>query len=131
MILGRPYYGTDYEMVSGWWEGHGWPSIAQAILPATGVIVEVDGIPAAAGWLKLESTTPLGMTEWLVTNPKLSARPAVLALAELLEQLKAIAKAQGRTHLFAAVHQESLAKLYVKKGFEVSDREMIHLVCPL
>lgn len=131
MIQGRPYYGTDYGMVSGWWEGHGWPSAPQIALPATGVVIEIDGNPAAAGWLKLESTTPLAMPEWLVSNPNLSARHAVAALAELLEQLKAIAKAQGRTHLFAAVHQESLARLYVKKGFEVSDREMIHLVCTL
>lgn len=131
MIQGRPYYGTDYEMVSDWWKDHGWPSVPVSMLPATGVVIEIEGKPAAAGWLKLESTTPLAMPEWLVTNPKLSARHAVAALAELLEQLKAIAKAQGRTHLFAAVHQQSLAKLYVKKGFEISDREMIHLVCPL
>lgn len=131
MIQGRPYYGTDYPMVCDWWISHGWPPVCQTFLPAVGVIIELDGKPVAAGWLKMESTTPLAMPEWLVTNPENRDRDSIHALSELLEQLKAIAKAQGRTQLFAACKQDSLARLYCRHGFTKSDSEMIHLVCPL
>lgn len=132
MMTARPYYGTDYPTVSGWWESHGWGAVPEAFLPTNGLIVEdADGVALAAGFLKLESSTPMAMLEWCVANNENKPRVSVEALAFLVGAARTMAKAMGRTTLFTYCKQQSLAKLYEKCGFQRSDTEMIHLVCNL
>lgn len=131
MMTARPYFGTDYPTVEDWWIGHGWPAIPQGFLPTVGIVIEKEGKPVAAGWIKLESSTPMAMLEWCVSDPRASGRDVFAAISQLVESAKASAKAMGRTALFTYCKQESLARLYERGGFERSDSEMIHLVCNL
>lgn len=131
MMTVRPYFDSDYPLASEWWQAHGWPAVPRGLIPVVGVAVEINGSPAAMGWLKLESSTSIGMMEWVVSNPKNSPRDSVKAIREVTESIKACAKAQGRTALFTYCKQPSLARSYERSGFQITDKDMIHLVCPL
>lgn len=132
MILGRPYYGHDYEMVAGWFRGHGWEPVPQAFIPVLGIVVhDGEGRDLAAGWIKLESSTPIAMLEWVVTNPENHPKESAASIDALIQHAKECAKEQGRTAIFTYCKQDSLARKYGKHGFQQSDSGMIHLVCSL
>lgn len=132
MISARPFYfAKDYDMLCSWWKSHGWDAVPAAFLPAVGIVITDGEKDLAAGFLKMETTTPIGMLEWSVTNPENAGRESIKALAELMESAKVAAKAMGRTVLFTYCKQPSLARLYEKAGFQTTDKEMIHLVCNL
>lgn len=127
----RPYRAGDYATASAWWRGHGWEPVPEQFLPVLGVVVLVDDVPAAMAWLKQENSTPIGMMEWLVTNPDNAPRDSVRAHKQAVEAIKDVCKATGRTTLFTFCKQPSLARAYERCGFTRSDDGMIHLVCNL
>ena len=116
---------ADYPMLSGWWQGHGWAAVPQAVLPALGVIMA----DTAAGWLYMDNSgRGVAMMEWLVTDPAASPIQAARALSAVVDFLKSEALRMDYHVILTTCRQESLARMLGKRGFEVTDREMIHLI---
>lgn len=121
----REVTAEDYPMLESWWIGHGWPAVPQRVLPPLGVIYA----NRAAGWLYMDNGgTGVAMMEWLVTNPEAKPMESVKALVTVVEFLKMRAKQLDYPFILTTCRQESLARLLVRSGFEISDKEMIHLM---
>ena len=131
MISVRPYKAADYDMVSGWWKAHGWEAMSPTFLPVVGIVIEDNGVPRCAVWIKQENSTPIAMMEWLVTNPENTGKQSMRAISQAVHACRDCAKAMGRTALFTYCKQQSLARIYEREGFTLSDKEMIHLVMKL
>lgn len=112
-------------MLKEWWHGHGFPPVPERILPPLGVIYA----NSAAGWLYMDNGgVGVAMMEWLVTNPAISARQAAASLLQVVSFLKSEALRMDYPIILTTCRQPSLARLLEKKGFQITDREMIHLV---
>jgi hypothetical protein len=115
----------DYPMLEAWWTGHGWPAVPQRVLPPLGVICG----DLAAGWLYMDNGgTGVAMMEWLVTNPVARAKDAVRGLTHVVEFLKSEAKRMEYNIILTTCRQKSLAGFLERRGFTVTDAEMIHLL---
>jgi hypothetical protein len=68
------------------------------------------------------------MMEWLVTNPNAKPLDAARALRKVVAFLKSEAKRMAYPIILTTCRQPSLARLLGRDGFEVSDKEMIHLI---
>jgi len=93
MLSWRKYQPSDYELISGWFIGHGWDAKGvppQEFLPATGMIVEIEGKPAAVGFLYLTNSS-LGVLEWTATDPTLGIM-GFKALGYLIDHLMVAAR---------------------------------------
>lgn len=112
-------------MLTSWWQGHGWPPVIKRVLPPLGVIYA----DTAAGWLYMDNGgTGVAMMEWLVTNPNAKPLDAARALRKVVAFLKSEAKRMAYPIILTTCRQPSLARLLGRDGFEVSDKEMIHLI---
>lgn len=131
MIQARPYKAEDYAMVSAWWGSHGWPSVPAEFLPVVGIIIEDEGVPRCAVWIKQENSTPIAMMEWLVTNPDNTGKQSMRVISHAVASCRDCCKAMGRTALFTYCKQPSLSRIYQREGFELSDEGMIHLLMKL
>lgn len=123
----RIYKIADYEMLKDWWQDRWGNAPAVYTLPQSGLIVSVDGRDVAAGWLYLDSTTPVALMGLPVTAPDNTARESAEALKCLLGGLVAMAKSQGRTMVLASFPDGSLSRLVESCGFVVQDTGMNHL----
>lgn len=121
----------DYPLFLSWWDGHGFPALPQEILPSLGMLISIDGVPTAAAWCYLDSTTPLAMIEWVVTNPDAKPRTVPGAISAALEALTVTAKDLGYTTVLATCRQPSLSKVFQRQGFNVTDASMIHHITTL
>lgn len=113
-----------------WWKAHGWPGVALAILPKCGVLVETeDGMMLAAGWLYMDNSgVGVSMMEWAVTNPKATPKQAYMAIAMLVQSVREVARALDYGVVMTTAKQHALSRCYEKNGFNVTDREMTHLI---
>lgn len=124
----RMYSPADYATVSQWWPAHGWPSVAEAVLPRGGVIVELDGTPIAATWLYMDNSVGVAMMEWTVTNPTNSPRHSLKAITLLTGAIREIAIQNDYGVVLTSAKQDSLVKVYSKNGFRKTDDGMTHLL---
>lgn len=125
----RLYQKEDYQTVSRWWQSHGWNPIPQNILPPLGVIA---GGNAAAGWLYMDNGgTGVCMMEWLVSNPDVRPRDALLGISAVVEFLKSEAKRMDYSVMLSTCKQASLARALERAGFQRTDSDMIHLLASL
>jgi hypothetical protein len=128
----RMFEPTDYATVCGWWQGHGWGTVPQNMLPKLGVIAfHQNAEDAAAGWLYMDNSCGVCMLEWLVTNPAIKGLRTARALKFLVSFLAMEATALGYVAMLTTCRQESLARFHENHGFEITDRDMIHMVKPL
>lgn len=124
----RIYSKEDYEMVSGWWEGHGWPPVPEVILPKLGVVVTAGGRGVAAAWLYMDNSVGVCMCEWIVTSPENAGRETIGGIRAALDFLESEAKENDYGVMMTTCKQPALARLLEKRGFEETDTDMIHLV---
>lgn len=121
----RMWSADDYPLLETWWKGHGWPPVPQRVLPPLGVIYR----DTAAGWLYMDNGgTGVAMLEWLVTDPSAKPIASVKALSVVVEFLKARAKEMDYAFVLTTCRQPALARLLERSGFQITDREMIHLM---
>lgn len=121
-------YEKGYDMVSKWWEGHGWPTVPVEVLPSLGAIVTEDLHGVAAAWLYMDNSCGVAMMEWTVTNPRANPRTTIKAIPFLIGFFKEEAKALGYHKILTTCRQESLARLFERNGFTKTDSNMIHLI---
>ena len=124
---------AQYNMVSTWWEGHGWSPVPAGILPSLGVIVTSDDESKghAAGFLYMDNSSPVAMMEWLVTNPENTPRESLASAKMLIDFLKIEAKALGYSVIMTGTKSDGLIKLYKKQGFTQTDEGLTHLLLTL
>lgn len=125
------YQPEQYPLVKAWWDGHGWPGVPQVVLPKLGVVGSIDGIPVAAGWLYMDNSVGVSMLEWIVSDPDARPRCVAVAICSIVRFLRAEAKSLGYGVMLSTCQQDSLSKLLVREGFEVTDRNVIHHIALL
>ncbi len=129
MITVRTYQEeTDYPIFAKWWEGHDFQPVPPHILPTLGNVVLKDGEPIAAAWLYLDSSTPVAMMEWIVTDPANNPKVSAVGITHAVQSLKSAAFAAGYPIILSSCRQESLARLLERTGFERSDEGVTHLI---
>lgn len=111
---------ADYDTVCDWWKGHGWTPVLKRYLSKTGLIVTVDGEPAAAVWL-YRTDSPVLIAEWLVTDPSLGPKTAYVAVHRVLAAIKDVADMSG-CHLMTFLQTDSLIKNFRKQGFLIEEK---------
>jgi hypothetical protein len=115
----RAYTKADFSTLREWWDGHGASVYPETILPPSGVIVERDGKPVAAGFLMLIEQTNLAFFHGMVTKPGMGRRDAWAALQELVAGLDIIMQETGRTLMLGNVPEGAMTIFAKKLGFEV------------
>lgn len=128
MITVRPYQETDYPTFAKWWEGHNFQPVPAQILPILGNVACKDGAPIAAAWLYTDTTTPVAMLEWIVTDPENNPKISAVGITHVVQSLKAAAAAAGFPIILSSCRQDSLARLMEKTGFERTDENVTHLI---
>jgi hypothetical protein len=125
----RLYDPKDYPLVSPWWPAHGWPMIAEAVLPKCGIVVEDDeGVARAASWLYMSNSNGVSMMEWTVTNPLNKPKESFRAVQTLIGAMRELALLFDYGMILTTAKQPALIRLYEKSGFEKTDQEMTHLI---
>lgn len=79
-LTAAPYDPTAFELVAGWWRHHIGQELREAALPPLGVLVLIDGKPAAALWCRESYGVPVAELTFPVTRPGLSLKDARRAL---------------------------------------------------
>ena len=74
----------DYPIVKGWWERRGAEAPPEGILPMTGVIAEMDGVPVACAFLYEDKGGRVAMVEWEATNPDVASAMAHIRALNVL-----------------------------------------------
>jgi hypothetical protein len=119
-----------YETLTEWWKGHGWNPVALSVLPKCGVRIEDDdGTPLAAAFFYMENSgVGVGWMEWTVTNPSITPKKAYFAITMLTQAVREVALALDYGVVLTTARQESLVKVLCRNGFEVTDRNVTHMI---
>jgi hypothetical protein len=115
-------------MLVEWWNGHGFPPVPEAILPATGIIVFDGEKCLCSAHLYLDNSVGVSMMEWMVSNPANSSRESLLSLGHLLECMRQTAASLGYGITLTSISQPSLMRLAQRCGFEKTDENMAHFM---
>lgn len=119
-----------YETVCGWWTAQKWPCVPLAHLPKTGVIVTLDGAPAAAAWL-YRTDSAICWLEFIVADPEVRRERRAAILSVLLSSLKLIAETMGYQTIFTSGKNVSLGERLKLQGFQPTDEgvtQYIHTI---
>jgi hypothetical protein len=120
---------TDYPVVSGWWEAHGWPEpLLLAMIPKLGIMVERNGEPCLAGWVYMDNSCGVSMLEFVVGNPATPPRDVLRSIEHLTAAARMCASQNGYSIMLTYCKTMSLAKAFQKNGFKLTDDGMKHLV---
>ncbi len=125
---------ADYAEVSTWWESHGFTVVPRVFLPKIGVMVlGDDGTRLCAGWVYMDSSSPVTWFEWVVTNPKNRPTVSMMALKAAIGAAKVAVNAvreevPGSAAMLFTCRQLALARLFEKEGFERTDESVIHMM---
>lgn len=120
----------DYQMVSAWWEGHGWPAVIPELLPPLGAVAydESTGECVAASWVYWTIGSTMALMEWTVSNPSATFRSVMSGLFHVQKFLEEQSELQGYGLMFTTCHQKSLVRLWEKFGYKKSDEGMTHMI---
>ena len=111
---------TDYEEICRWWVAHGWEPVPMPFLPV-GFVIEHDGILKCAGFLYMDKTAPIGMLEWVVSNPDNAGTESYRSLDLLLGEITKFAKYNLIGAVYSKLVHKPLEHLYNKHGFISGD----------
>lgn len=117
-----------YGVICGWWAARGWPVLPKESLPKTGYIAFIEEKPIAAGFILKFEEIPIGMLEWIVSDPDTSHKERSEAISELMDHMISESKNIGIRILGASISNMRLKEKYLQKGFLVSDEAVSLLV---
>jgi hypothetical protein len=117
----------DFEMLSGWWNAHGWDAVNPGLLKPLGMIAEQDGAPAVASFLYPVAGCGLAIMEWTVSNPDSSPIAVMRGIRKLTDFFTEWCKENDYGVMMTTCKQNGLAKLHERNGFHRTDEDMIHL----
>lgn len=120
-----------YEIVSGWWQGHGWPIVPLGNLPKNGVMVghvtDAGIVPVCAGFL-YKSDSELGWFEWAVVDPGAGRDVRGPALDLMVESIWNLAKKLGFKGLVTSTRGAAWVARLEKNGWVATDQGCTQLV---
>lgn len=97
---------TDIQIVGPWWSKRGLNPPSGALLPATGVIVEYEGVPAACAFLYEDKAGKVAMIEWECTNPEMGSIRTIKSLHVLFDFYEKYAQEQGIVFILSWTAEE-------------------------
>lgn len=109
-------------IVSSWWEERKDGPFPSNLLPPVGVVVTVDGEPAAALWMYMAVGCGVAFLEWPVTAPGLGAKAAT-PMRFAIEALAAVAKAHDYGLLRVSTLPK-IARFLQREGWKLEDSEV-------
>jgi hypothetical protein len=84
----------DLVFMREWWKAHGWTPPLSYMLSPTGILVSEDDMPLVGGWY-IQTNSLTALAEWIVKNPKASARQCSLGLDVLYDTIENLARQDG------------------------------------
>lgn len=117
----------DYADIGSWWRAHGWPVVPIDHLPPVGIVAEQDGVKLCAVWLYV-LTPVFWASEWLVTNPNISAAKAVRSIKLIVSTIREMQKTSGVQTVWTSLKHEKLARLFIELGFVQADSGVSHFI---
>ena len=111
----------DYDAICSWWVDHGWAPVPSYLLPDGWIVEDETGVAKCAGFLYRDSTAPVGMMEWVVSNPENTPMGSYKALSLLISEVLKNATASGCRIVYSKLVHEGLERLYNKHGFITGD----------
>lgn len=126
----RPITESDYFAICEWWKHHKWQVVPAQALPPNGYIALVGEKPIVAGFL-YRTDSNLGWLEWIVSNPDSTFDERTTAINELLETIFQRAKELKIQAIFTSSNNETLIKRLAEQGFQITDKNVTHLIKPL
>jgi hypothetical protein len=116
-----------YDIVGAWWLEHKWPIIPLSSLPINGLFVKKNGELAAIGFLYLFDCDA-AMIEWITVNPFIDAEERSGAVGLLIDELCSLARKKQCRIVFMALNNDKLIARAETRGFQVTERNMTHLI---
>lgn len=109
-----------YKAVCEWWTAQNWPVLPLTHLSQNGIVVCVDGKPAAACWI-FKTDSAWCLLEFIVADPSVRRETRANVLSVLISTAKLVAKMMGFGAIFLSVKSQSLAARLEKQGFKAND----------
>jgi len=117
---------SDYDILFKWWRAHGsFPPKPEHLSP-NGIVVEVDGIPVAAGFL-YRTDSKICVFEFVVSDPEASKVNRHNALKTLIKIIQEVAKDLGYTLIYTSINIEAYIRKLKDAGFIEADRNQVHM----
>lgn len=117
----------DYALLCEWWKAHNWEAIPFVWLPATGLMIEMDGVPICAGFL-YRTDSVVAIFEYVISDPKADHKIKGLALDALIDAICLLAKSYGFSCVFSAFGNKRLAEKAQKHGFYIMGTDITNLM---
>jgi hypothetical protein len=119
----------DAAMIAEWCQAHGYSGMPPHILPALGVVAQVDGEDVAALWLYMDNSCGVAFAEHPITRGGLSTKLAKAALVMAMRFLQKEAAATGY-HTIIIRTLPALARWAKECGFvKDNERNMVTMIC--
>ena len=111
----------DYLLLKEWWEkqGYNWPLPHH--LSTVGRVIEVNNVPVCIGFL-YETNSSIAWFEQVICNCDAPKNYRRIALLELIETMKKLAKSSGFELLFSSTNIGSYRKKLTDSGFSIVDK---------
>ena len=118
----------DLTFIKKWWEAWPeWVSPSDDFLPETGVVVENNNKPVAAGFIYL-TNAKVALLEWIISDPEYREDNRKQALELLITGAEEIIKDLGYKYSFSICRHKGLMETHKKLGWHVDKRPSHELV---
>ncbi len=118
----------DLTFIRKWWEAWPeWVSPTDDFLPETGVVVENNNKPVAAGFIYL-TNAKVALLEWIISDPEYREDNRKQALELLITGAEEIIKDLGYKYSFSICRHKGLIETHKKLGWHVDKRPSHELV---
>ena len=116
-----------YDMLAGWWAGHGWDAMNRELLKPLGIVHSHEGVHVSAGFIYPVAGCGLALLEWVVADPKAKPIAIMRSIRSLTEFARQWCSENDYGVMMTTCKQEGLAKMHERNGFSRTDESMIHL----
>ena len=122
MITCREMRGVDKKTALEWFELHYGGKFPEDFLPETGVVCEVDGVPAVMFFVYFEESSSVAVLGHCVFHPEKRGRDVVKALEFGLEFVKGYARGKGKKYVVSIFGRNSINRIADRCGFVDADK---------
>ena len=116
----------DYDIIGRWWRKHGSYIPAPEYLSQTGLIIEIDNEPVAAGFL-YKTDSAICVFEWVVVNPETEKESRDKALDYLIESAIEWSEKAGFKVIYSSLKEKKFIKRLEAKSFVKCDENQTHM----
>jgi len=116
---------NDYDMVKEWWKKYGSDMLLKEFLPQTGIIIEVDKIPSACGFL-YKTDSKICVFEFFIANPDVTKEVRNKALDALVYTAVEWARLNNFGMIYTSTGIKGFGNRLTDKGFIKADENQTH-----